>query len=226
MRKSLPVWYVVNARLHPIAVSHSGSSREASTDAFGDVGLRGSGMLRLYQTEERGSVEGKCIWITGLPGSGKSTLARLVGVELERRGEAVSYLDGDVVRASLSADLGFGRKDRDENVVRVATAAAALVADGQVVIVSLVSPYREARQRARDVVGAVGEFIEVHADSPLATCVARDPKGLYARALAGTLAGVTGIDDPYEPPKLCELVVLTDGPSEDQSAAMVLAYLD
>ena len=169
---------------------------------------------------------GKCIWITGLPGSGKSTLARLVGADLERRGETVSYLDGDVVRASLSADLGFGRKDRDENVMRVASAAAALMADDQWVIVSLVSPYREARQRARDVVSAVGPFIEVHANSPLATCVERDPKGLYARALAGTLAGVTGIDDPYEPPEQCEIVVSTDGPSEQESAAMVLAYFD
>lgn len=169
---------------------------------------------------------GKCIWITGLPGSGKSTLARLVGAELERRGETVSYLDGDVVRASLSADLGFARKDRDENVVRVANAAAALMADDHWVIVSLVSPYRKARQRARDVVSAVGPFIEVHADSPLATCVERDPKGLYARALAGTLSGVTGIDDPYEPPEQCELVVSTDGPSEQESAAMVLAYFD
>lgn len=169
---------------------------------------------------------GKCIWITGLPGSGKSTLARLVGEELEGRGEAVSYLDGDVVRTSMSADLGFGREDRHENVVRVATAAAALVADGQVVIVSLVSPYRDARKRAREVVSTAGEFIEVHADSPIDTCVARDPKGLYARALAGTISGVTGIDDPYEPPLSCELVVSTDGPSEHESAAMVLAYLD
>lgn len=169
---------------------------------------------------------GKCIWITGLPGSGKSTLARLVGEELERRGDPVAYLDGDVVRASTSADLGFGRKDRHENVVRVATAAAALVADGQVVIVSLVSPYRDARKEAREVVSAAGEFIEVHANSPIATCVARDPKGLYARALAGKLVGVTGIDDPYEPPDACEIVVPTDGPSEHESAAMVLAYLD
>lgn len=168
---------------------------------------------------------GTCIWITGLPGSGKSTLARLVGAELEARGEAVSYLDGDVVRTTLSADLGFGREDRDENVMRVAAAAAELMADDRWVIVSLVSPYRDARRRARDVVSAVGPFIEVHADSPLATCVARDPKGLYARALAGTLAGVTGIDDPYEPPDSCELVVSTDGPTEQQSAAAVLRYV-
>lgn len=168
---------------------------------------------------------GKCIWITGLPGSGKSTLARLVGEELERRGDAVTYLDGDAVRASISSDLGFGRRDRDENVVRVAHAAAESVAEGQVVIVSLVSPYRDARRRARDIVGAVGEFVEVHADCPVATCIARDPKGLYARALEGTITGMTGIDDPYEPPLSCELVVCTDGPTEQQSAAAVLAYL-
>ena len=136
------------------------------------------------------------------------------------------YLDGDVVRATLSSDLGFGRRDRDENVLRVANMAASHVAEGQVVVVSLVSPYRDARQRARDIVRTVGEFIEVYADSPIATCVARDPKGLYARALAGAITGVTGIDDPYEPPVSCELVVPTDGPSEQDSAAMVLSYLD
>lgn len=168
---------------------------------------------------------GKCIWITGLPGSGKSTLARLVGEELERRGQAVSYLDGDVVRASMSSDLGFGRLDRDRNVARVAEEAASRVAQGKVVIVSLVSPYRDARRRAREVVSEAGEFIEVYADCPIARCVERDPKGLYARALAGSITGVTGIDDPYEPPESCEVVVSTDGPTEQESAAMVLARL-
>lgn len=183
-------------------------------------------MRRFYQTRGRWAVAGKCIWITGLPGSGKSTLARLVGQELERRGQLVSYLDGDAVRASMSADLGFGRRDRDENVARVAEEAAALVAKGQVVIVSLVSPYRRARRRARQVVSEVGEFIEVYADCPIGTCVERDPKGLYARALAGSITGVTGIDDPYEPPLSCEVVVCTDGPSERESAAAVLTCLD
>ncbi len=168
---------------------------------------------------------GKCIWITGLPGSGKSTLARLVGAELERRGERVDYLDGDVVRTTICADLGYSRQDRDENVMRVASMAAELVAKGRTVVVALVSPYRDARLRARELVEAAGEFIEVYADSPIATCIARDPKGLYARALAGEVSGVTGIDDPYEPPRDCELVVSTNGPSDDESAALVLAYL-
>lgn len=168
---------------------------------------------------------GKCIWITGLPGSGKSTLARLVGAALEQRGERVAYLDGDVVRTTMCADLGFSRRDRDENVARVAAAAAALVSEGQTVIVSLVSPYRGARAEARRVIEAAGTFIEVHAHSPVGTCIARDPKGLYARALAGKITGVTGIDDPYEPPLHCELVVNTDGPSERESAEVVLDFL-
>ncbi|MDH4279518.1 MAG: adenylyl-sulfate kinase [Acidimicrobiia bacterium] len=146
--------------------------------------------------------QGATVWLTGLSGSGKSTIA----VELERRlvaaGRPAYLLDGDNIRHGLNGDLGFSAEDRDENVRRVAHVARLFADAGVVAVVPLISPYREARQLARDLHDVAGlPFHEVFVDTPLAVCEERDPKGLYARARAGQITGMTGIDDPYEAPE-------------------------
>jgi len=151
---------------------------------------------------------GATVWLTGLPASGKSTLAG----ELERRlvedGRPAYRLDGDVMRHELCGDLGFSRADRDENVRRAAQVARWLAESGVVVLVALVSPHAEARDRARAIHEQAGlPFIEVHVATPLEVCEHRDPKGLYRRAREGQLSGMTGVDDPYEVPELPDVVL-------------------
>lgn len=169
---------------------------------------------------------GATVWLTGLSGSGKSTVA----VELERQlvagGRAAYLLDGDNLRQGLNGDLGFSAADRDENVRRVAHVARLLADAGVVAIVPLISPYRAARELARRLHDAAGlPFVEVFVDTPLAECERRDPKGLYTRARAGELRGMTGIDDPYEPPLAPELVLTPADGSPAAMASRLLAAL-
>ena len=133
-------------------------------------------------------------------------------------------LDGDNVRHGLCCDLGFSAEDRDENVRRVAEVAKLMVSSGLVVIVAFISPFRAERAAARALFEA-GEFVEVHVDAPLAVAEARDPKGLYARARAGELEGLTGLDAPYEPPAECELRLDTVALSPEAAADAVLDHL-
>ena len=159
-----------------------------------------SGVARADRWAAAGA--GATVWLTGLSGSGKSTIA----VELERRliagGRPAYLLDGDNIRHGLNGDLGFSAEDRDENVRRVAHVARLFADAGLVAVVPLISPYRAARQLARDLHDAADlPFHEVFVDTPLAVCEERDPKGLYARARAGEISGMTGIDDPYEAPE-------------------------
>ncbi len=144
---------------------------------------------------------GATVWLTGLSGSGKSTVAVALEKTLVSQGRPAYLLDGDNLRQGLNGDLGFSAEDRDENVRRVAHVARLFADAGVVAIVPLVSPYRAARSFAR-VLHAEAElpFFEVFMDTPLETCEQRDPKGLYRRARAGEITGMTGIDDPYEPP--------------------------
>jgi adenylyl-sulfate kinase len=139
------------------------------------------------------------LWFTGLSGAGKTTLARGVEAALWGRGRDVRLLDGDELRRTLSADLGFSRADRDENVRRIAALARREADAGQWVIVAAISPYVAQRLAARRSCQP-HFFVEIHVATPLTVCEARDPKGLYARARRGELPGFTGIDDPYEPP--------------------------
>ena len=172
----------------------------------------------------RRGLSGATVWFTGLSGSGKSTVADAVATALLDEGRAVYVLDGDNVRHGLNADLGFSAADRAENVRRIGEVARLLADAGLVVLVPVVSPYVADRDRVRAIHDAAGlRFVEVFVDTPLATCEARDPKGLYARARAGTLTGMTGIDDPYEPPPSPDLH-LTPAPLAAQVAA-VLAHL-
>lgn len=149
-----------------------------------------------------------CVWLTGLPGAGKTTLAS--GIERIMRSNGVStlVLDGDVLRAGLSSDLGFSVEDRREQVRRVAWMARLGVEQGLVVIVAVVSPVAAHRSEARDVIGRE-DFLEVWVRCPVEICAARDPKGLYAQARSGKVQGVTGIDAPYEMPDCPDVVLNT-----------------
>ena len=148
---------------------------------------------------------GVTVWFTGLPSSGKTTIARALERRLSADGFAVESLDGDVVRTHLTRDLGFSREDRDENVRRVGFVAELLSRHGVVAVCSLVSPYRAARDEVR--ARHLGRFFEVYVSTPPEVCAQRDVKGLYARARAGEVTGMTGVDDPYEPPLAPELEI-------------------
>jgi bifunctional enzyme CysN/CysC len=172
------------------------------------------------------SSRGLTVWFTGLSGSGKSTVA----VEVERRlvaaGRPAYLLDGDNLRHGLNADLGFSADDRAENVRRVGEVAKLFADAGMVAVVSLVSPYRADREGVRAAHELAGlRFVEVFVDTPLELCEARDPKGMYARARAGQIAGFTGIDDPYEPPDEPDVVIRPGHGSPAAMADLVLAHL-
>jgi adenylyl-sulfate kinase len=166
------------------------------------------------------------VWFTGLSGAGKSTISRLVAAELERRGLTVELLDGDAVRRHLSAGLGFTKEDRDTNIERIGWVASRLVRAGGTVVVAAISPYRDARRRARALVEEHGAFVEIHVATPLEECMERDTKGLYARALAGEVANFTGVSDPYEEPEAPELRLETVGIEPEAAAALVVDRLE
>jgi adenylyl-sulfate kinase len=164
------------------------------------------------------------VWLTGLSGSGKSTIARELERALHAQGRHAFVLDGDTLRAGLNQDLGFSRDDRAENVRRTAEVARVLNDAGVIAIAALISPFREEREGARAIVGAE-RFVEVHVDTALEVCEARDSKGLYARARAGELPEFTGVSSPYEPPE--HAAVTVDGGSlpATEVAARLLAHL-
>ena len=165
------------------------------------------------------------VWFTGLSGSGKSTIAHAVENELHEKGVRTYILDGDNVRHGLNADLGFSDADRQENIRRVGEVAKLLVDAGLVVLATFISPFREDRQRVRGLMPA-GEFLEVYVRCDLDTCKQRDPKGLYAKAVAGEIPDFTGIDSPYEEPEKPELVIDTSKESAEQAVKRVLELLD
>ncbi len=170
---------------------------------------------------------GATVWFTGLSGSGKSSVAVAVERHLIAGGRAAYLLDGDNLRHGLNGDLGFSAADRDENVRRVAHVARLFADAGVVSLVPLISPYRAGRERARALHAAAGApFVEVFVDTPLDVCEQRDPKGLYAKARAGELTGMTGIDDPYEPPSDPELRLTPADGDVDAMAELVVAHLD
>ena len=164
------------------------------------------------------------LWLTGLSAAGKTTLALALAESLTAKGVSCRVLDGDAVRKQLCPDLGFSRADRSENVRRVAQWCAQINNTGTWAIAALISPYREDRERARQIVGA-SRFFEVHVATPLSVCEARDPKGLYRKARAGTLANLTGIGDPYEPPLHPQLTLDAGTQSPAECVAAVLALL-
>ncbi|MEM8618234.1 MAG: adenylyl-sulfate kinase [Actinomycetota bacterium] len=151
-------------------------------------------------------LRGATVWFTGLSGSGKSTIANAVAEQLLAADRPAYLLDGDNVRHGLNADLGFSAADRAENVRRIGEVARLMTDAGLVVLVPVISPYRADRDNVRAMHEAAGlSFVEVFVDTPLELCEQRDPKGLYAKARAGVITGMTGIDDPYEAPTSPEL---------------------
>lgn len=171
-------------------------------------------------------MSGFVVWFTGLSAAGKSTIAALVAKELEDRGMVVDRLDGDVVREHLTKDLGFSKEDRDTNIGRIGWVASRLARAGVAVVVSAISPYEEARQRARRAVEQHGTFVEVYVATSLEECERRDPKGLYAKAHTGEIKEFTGVSDPYEEPSNPELRLQTEDRTPEESAAAVMAKLE
>ena len=166
---------------------------------------------------------GFVLWLTGLSGAGKSTVAAKLAPALAERGHRVELLDGDEVRTNLCQGLGFSRADRDTNIARIGYVAGKLAKHGVAVLVAAISPYRQARDQVR---AQVEVFVEVHVAAPLSTCAQRDPKGLYAKALAGQLPHFTGVSDPYQPPLAPEITLHTETQSVDESVHQVLTWLE
>src|SRR5262245_45117242 len=171
-----------------------------------------------------GSVEsGFTLWLTGLSGAGKSTLAEAVRDEIAALGRRVEILDGDDVRTHLSQGLGFSKPDRDTNVRRIGFVARLLSRNGVVVIAAAISPYRDVRDEVRR--SHEAPFVEAFVDCSLDELVGRDRKGLYAKALRGEVAHLTGVSDPYEPPLAPEIHVHTDRDSIDTCRTTIVAWL-
>jgi len=177
-----------------------------------------------FEREQRNGHAAAVVWLTGLSGAGKSTVARVVERRLFDAGAQVVLLDGDGLRHGLCGDLGFSEDDRRENLRRVGEVARLFFEAGFVVLAAFVSPYASDRARVRSLVPA-GRFFEVHVDADLETCRARDPKGLYARALSGEIRDFTGIDAPYEAPLTPELHLRTDREPLEATVAQILDAL-
>ena len=171
------------------------------------------------------NTSGATVWLTGLPASGKSSVGAAVEEQLVEAGRLALLLDGDNLRHGICGDLGFSTADRERNVLRVGELAWLLADAGTVVVVALVSPFAGARDSVRQHHEQSGlPFFEVHVDTPLEVCMARDPKGLYAQAQAGRLPDLTGVGQPYEPPSRPELR-LSEGMSVSAAADAVVALL-
>ncbi|HVR06054.1 MAG TPA: adenylyl-sulfate kinase [Solirubrobacteraceae bacterium] len=200
-------------------------TRDAKPERSPNVRWQRTSMTRAERWQALGC-EGATVWFTGLPAAGKSTIAAAVEDRLVRAGCNAYLLDGDNLRHGLNGDLGFDESARAENVRRTAHVARLLADSGAVVLVSLVSPYTADRELAAGLHAAQElRFLEVFVSTPLERCQQRDPKGLYARAAAGELAGMTGVDAPYEPPEQPDIVLGAAGEAVEQAVEQVLQAL-
>lgn len=180
------------------------------------------GIAREERARKNGHFGG-VLWFTGLSGSGKSTIARLAQKRLFELGCQVTVLDGDNIRQGLSRDLGFSAAERSENIRRVAEVAALFAQSGMIVLTAFISPYREDRQRARAI--APDDFHTVYVKASVAACERRDPKGLYQKARAGSIADFTGVTAPYEEPATPDMVLDTEAMGAEACADMLVAYV-
>jgi sulfate adenylyltransferase len=175
---------------------------------------------------EKQQRRGVTVFLTGLSGSGKSTIAKVLASKLlEIQNKEVTLLDGDVIRNHLTSELGFSREHRNLNVARVGYVASEITKHGGIAICAMIAPYKEARDKARELVEQYGTFIEVHVATPLAVCEQRDVKGLYQKARQGILKEFTGISDPYEVPEAPEVILDASAGSPEEHAAVLLETL-
>jgi adenylylsulfate kinase len=141
------------------------------------------------------------LWFVGLPSCGKSTVARRVETKLQQRGFKVENLDGDNVRQNLHPELGFSKEDRGTNNRRIGFICKLLNKNDVVAIVAAIAPYREYREKVRDMVEEAGKFVLIYVECPVEVCKSRDPKGLYEKAEQGAIENFTGVNDPFEEPQ-------------------------
>ena len=167
--------------------------------------------------------KGVTVWFTGMSGAGKTALAIPLEKELRKRGLKVERLDGDIVRQSLTRDLGFTKEDRDKNIERVTFVAKLLTRNGVAVLCSFISPYRSVRAKVQE---EVGNFVEVYCYAPLETLIERDVKGLYKKALAGEIENFTGVSDPYERPENPHVTIDSSAETIEESLAKILQKLE
>lgn len=170
------------------------------------------------------AARGATVWMTGLSGAGKSTIAEALTKRLESDGHKVEILDGDEVRTYLSKGLGFSREDRDTNIRRIGFVASLLARNGVIVISAAIAPFAETRDEVR-ALHKNSVFLETHIATPVEVCAERDTKGLYAKQAAGEMTGLTGVDDPYEPPLHPELVIATQEQTVEESVEVIVAEL-
>ncbi|TLY05706.1 MAG: adenylyl-sulfate kinase [Thaumarchaeota archaeon] len=163
------------------------------------------------------------IWLTGLSASGKTTIALQLATKLREHDFKVELLDGDAIRKELSADLGFSRQDRREQIRRVVYLCKLLSKNGITCIVSVISPYRDLRNLAREEIRKVSPFIEVFVKCSLESCIKRDPKGLYKKALSGEISNFTGLQDPYEEPLSPDVMVNTDSETVEECVDKIIS---
>ena len=177
----------------------------------------------LQQAHPPRSTQGFCVWFTGLSGAGKSSTAEALRALLMEQGRVVTLLDGDEVRLNLSKGLGFSREDRDTNILRIGFVAAEVVRHRGVAICAAISPFQEARDACRALMGDA--FFQVFVDTDIELCERRDSKGLYAKARTGELKGLTGVDDPYERPKAPEVHLTDPSLSPADNAQIIMSVV-
>lgn len=166
-------------------------------------------LLQREDREQRLNQRAKVLWLTGLSGSGKSTIAQHLERRLYNEGFFAQVLDGDNIRSGINNNLGFSIEDRQENIRRIAEIARLYLNSGIITLNSFISPTREIRAYAQEIIGAA-DFIEIYINAPLEVCEARDVKGLYEKARKGDIKGFTGIDSPYEAPENPFIEIRTD----------------
>jgi sulfate adenylyltransferase len=173
------------------------------------------------------SRQGFTVFLTGLSGSGKSTIAKALMIKfMEMRERPVTLLDGDIVRHNLSSELTFSKEHRNLNITRIGFVASEITKNGGIALCAPIAPYEESRQVNRELISRYGGYIEVHVATPIEVCEQRDRKGLYAKARAGTVKGVTGVSDPYIPPANPELTIDTTNITPAEAAQEILLYLE
>ncbi len=180
----------------------------------------------LRQGAERAARKGVVVFFTGLSGSGKSTIANILATKLlEIQHRKVTLLDGDLVRQNLSKGLGFSREDRNTNIIRIGFVANEVARHGGIAVCSAIAPYKEARDKNRQLISKEGHYIQAYVATPFEVCQKRDVKGLYKKASAGKMTGFTGMDDPYEVPENSEIILDTVNNTAEECADQIIEYI-